>query len=360
MGRARIAVIKTNPETVFEDYRKVMEMAEYRAVISKGIETLLKLNLSWSLYFPACSTEPWQLEGVLKTLVGDGYDPKKIYPVENKTVCTKVPLGVKENKWKPVLEKYGFGFISLTDVEWVKYEPKGKMLKLSEIYPDGISIPKMFPGKNIIHLPTVKTHGHSITTGSIKNSFGGLLQEARHYCHKYIHEVLVDLMTIQKEVHPGIFTVMDGTICGDGAGPRTMIPVIKDYIIAGADSVAIDSISAKMMGFDPMRIPYIRMAHEIGLGVGDPTEIDVIGKDISDVNFGFKAKRSLVIATDQFIRKGPLQFAENLLLKSPLMIWAPFASNVYHDYLWYPLVGKKRIREFMKTKWGRVFKNYSS
>ena len=35
------------------------------------------------------------------------------------------------------------------------------------------------------------------------------------------------------------------------------------------------------------------------------------------------------------------------------MVWAPIASNVYHDWLWYPLVGRSRIREFRRTKWGR-------
>src|SRR5882724_2866723 len=80
----------------------------------------------------------------------------------------------------------------------------------------------MYTGKNIVHLPTVKTHGHAITTGSIKNSFGGLLKEVRHYAHKHMHEVLVDLVSMQKELHPGIFTAMDGTVCGNGAGPRTM------------------------------------------------------------------------------------------------------------------------------------------
>ena len=40
---------------------------------------------------------------------------------------------------------------------------------------------------------------------AIKNSFGGLLKEVRHYAHKYMHEVLVDLMMMQKELHPNIF-----------------------------------------------------------------------------------------------------------------------------------------------------------
>ncbi|MDI6828162.1 MAG: DUF362 domain-containing protein, partial [Armatimonadota bacterium] len=132
---------------------------------------------------------------------------------------------------------------------------------------------------------------HSTTTGAIKNAFGGLLKEVRHYAHKYIHEVLVDLLIMQKELHPGVFAVMDGTVCGDGAGPRTMEPKIQNVILASGDSVAIDAIAAKMMGFDPMDIPYIRIATEMGLGCGNPSEIEVVGEDISGVNFGFKTKK---------------------------------------------------------------------
>lgn len=358
MSKSTVAILKTRPETILDDYRKLMHLAHYEDFVSKIHDTILKLNLSWTKYFPACSSQPWQVEGVVRTLIDDGFPKEKLFPVENKTVVTNPRKGAENNKWQPILKKYGLPFIPLPEVEWVKYDFKGKLLKLDEIFPEGIEIPKMYVGRNVIHLPTVKTHGHSVTTGSIKNSFGGLLKEVRHYAHKYIHEVLVDLMVMQKELHPGIFTVMDGTVCGDGAGPRTMVPKIKNYILASADSVAIDAVAAKMMGFNPLEIPYIRMCHEMGLGIGKFNEIEIIGEDISNVNFGFHTKKSLVILGDQLLRKGFLRFLEKPLLHSPLVVWAPFASNLYHDYLWYPTVGRKRIREFMKTEWGKLFKGF--
>ena len=167
------------------------------------------------------------------------------------------------------------------------------MRALHRIYPEGIRIPTAFLGKNIVHLPTVKCHIYTTTTGSMKNAFGGLLNTRRHYTHTVIHETLVDLLAIQKEIHQGIFTVMDGTLCGNGAGPRTMIPVQKDLILASADPVAIDAVSAKAMGFDPMKIDYLRLAHEDGLGVARPEEIEVRGEDIAALNFGFRVGDNL-------------------------------------------------------------------
>lgn len=358
MKKSKVVVLKTSPNSVLEDYGKLMRLTEYNTILSKDMDIVLKLNLSWTRYFPGCSSSPWQLEGVIKTLLEDGYSRDRIFPVENKTVVTDPIKGAINNKWLPILERYGLRFIPLPTVKWVRYEFKSKLLKLNDIFPEGFEIPEMFIGKNIIHLPTVKTHGHSITTGSIKNAFGGLLKEVRHHCHKYIHEVLVDLMIIQKEIHPNIFTVMDGTICGDGAGPRTMIPRIKNYILASFDPVAIDAVSAKMMGFDPLEIPYIRICHEMGLGIGDIRNIEIIGEDISNINFGFKTKRSLIIWGDQLVRKGPLKFLERPLLHSPLMILPTMASNIYHDYIWYPIIGKSRIKKFLRTEWGGLFKKY--
>ncbi len=358
MIKAKVAVLRTNPQTVLKDYQQLMHLADYQKFIPPQNETIIKLNLSWTKYFPACSTQPWQLEGAVKTMLEDGYDLKTLFPVENKTVVTNPVEGCRNNKWDSVLQKYGLGFTPLPDVKWVIFKPKRPLLVLDRIFPDGIEIPEMFLQKNVIHLPTVKTHGHSITTGAVKNSFGGLLKEVRHYCHKYMHEVLADLMIMQQEIHPGIFAVMDGTVAGDGAGPRTMVPKIKGYILAGGDSVAVDSTAALMMGFDPMEIPYIRMCHEMGLGIGDPRDIETVGEEIYGVNFGFRTKRSFVIWGDQMIRRGFLRPLEKLLLHSPLMFWAPLASNIYHDGLWYPTVGRKRINEFMQTGWGRLFEKY--
>ncbi|MBN2456073.1 MAG: DUF362 domain-containing protein [Sedimentisphaerales bacterium] len=357
-NKSKVAVLRTTPQSVLETYKELMHLAEYDRYISRDVGTLIKLNLSWTKYFPACSSQPWQVEAVVKTLLADGFAKDKLLPVENKTVVTNPVKGAQNNKWMPILNKYGLGFTPLTGVDWVKYEFKQPLLKLNEIFPDGIEIPEMFIGRNVIHLPTLKTHGHSVTTGAIKNSFGGLLKEVRHYAHKYIHEVLVDLMIMQKELHPGIFAVMDATVCGDGAGPRTMIPKIKNFVLASADSVAIDAVAAKMMGYEPMEIPYIRMCDEKGLGAGDIRNIDIIGEDISDVNFGFTTRRSFVIWGDQMLRKGFLKFLEKPLLHTPLVVWAPFASNLYHDFLWYPLIGRQKIRKFMKTSWGQLFEKY--
>lgn len=354
---SKVAVLKTTPASVLEDYSRLMDLAEYKKHLPHNKQLLLKLNLSWSLYFPSCSTQPWQLEGVCKKLVNDLGKNEKIIAVENKTVVTDPIKGAKNNKWLPILKKYNIHYQPLTDVEWISYRPKHEMLAMYEIFPDGFKIPKMFFDRSVLQLPTVKTHGHTQMTGAMKNAFGGLLRERRHHSHKMIHEILVDLLQIQKEIHTGIFAVMDGTVAGDGAGPRTMIPKIKNYILASGDQVAIDAVSAKMMGFEPLKIDFIKKAHDLGLGQGDVKQIDIVGEDISNINFHFKTKKSPVVFWDQVLRKRVPIF-EPIIFHTPIFKIPIFLSGFYHDKLWYPLIGKKRIKEFNKTAWGRLFEKY--
>ncbi len=357
---AKVAVVKTKPETVLEDIARAMRMAGYREALPQDKELALKINISWHHWYPACSTTPWQLEGVIKALVEDGYPKEKIYGAHNRTVVVSAKTGEVANKHKQVLERHGIRNIHLYEgEEWVRYEPKTKMLVLDSIYPEGIHIPKRLVGSNIIHLPTMKTHVFTTITGAMKNAFGGLLHERRHWTHSVIHETLVDLLSIQKEIHPGVFAVTDGTFAGDGPGPRCMVPHEKDFILASADQVAIDAISAKLMGFDPLKLDFIRLAYEHGLGVGDPREIDIVGEDISQVNFHFRGAQNTFASRGQkAIYLGPLKPLERLLLRTVITPWSYAASRLYHDVYWYNLIGKKRVRQALGTKWGKLFLEY--
>lgn len=360
-GKGKVAVLRTRPETVLEDYQRLMELAGYQEALPKDKDTILKINISWQTWYPACSTTPWQLEGVIRTLQGAGYG--NLIGAQNRTVVVDAYVGERNNKHKYVVGKYGVRNVHLyePEVEWVVYEPKAPMLVLDRVYPEGIKIPKMFIGRNIIQLPTVKTHVFTIITGAMKNAFGGLLSEKRHWTHAVIDETLVDLLTIQQEIHPGLFAVMDGTFAGDGPGPRAMRWHEKNVILASADQVAIDAISAKLQGFDPMSLKFIRLAHELGLGVGDPRDIEVVGDvDVMEENWHFVWEDTFASRGQKMIYHGPLKPFEHLLLRTPLVPWSYFASNFYHNVYWYPVVGRKRVEAALQTKWGQLFKAYGA
>jgi uncharacterized protein (DUF362 family) len=352
-------VVATTPETVLADVERAMRLAGAEQALSPEHETLLKINISWQHWYPGCSTTPWQLEGAILGLQNMGH--RALIAAHNGTVVVDSFEGEVNNRHKPVQDKYSLRTVHLdTPPEpWIRYEPKSEMLALDDIYPEGIEIPEIFAGKNIVHLPTMKTHVFTTMTGAMKNAFGGLLHRKRHWTHSVIHETLVDLLAIQQEIHTGIFAVTDGTFAGDGPGPRAMRWHVKNRILASADQVAIDAVAARMMGFDPMSIPFIRLAHERGLGCGEVADIDVRGEDISGVNWQFSGVENTFASRGQkLIYWGPLKPLENMLLRSPIVGWAFFASNLYHNGYWLKTKGRRRIEAALKTEWGRLFQSY--
>ena len=358
-GKGRVALLRARPETVLDDYRRLLKLADYESALPKDRDTLFKINISWQQWYPACSTAPWQLEGVVRTALEDGY--QNLIAAHNRTVVVDAYVGEYNNKHKLVTDKYGLRNVHLyePEVEWIYYEPKAPMLVLDKVYPDGIKIPALFLDKNIIQLPTVKTHVFTTITGAMKNAFGGLLSERRHWTHAVIHETVVDLLTIQQEIHSGLFAVMDGTFVGDGPGPRAMWIQEKDLILASADQVAIDAVSAYLQGFEPLELKFIRLGHERELGVGDMRQIEIVGDvDPDQVRWHARTGETLASRGQKMIYHGPLKPAEGFLLRTPIVPWSYVASRAYYDGFWYPLVGYKRVQAALETKWGRLFAEY--
>ncbi|MCU0452324.1 MAG: DUF362 domain-containing protein [Bacteroidetes bacterium] len=356
-----VAVVSTTPATVLEDVQRAMALAGIEKALPAGPTTILKDNISWHFPFPGANTTPWQLEATIQGLRKAGRHD--LVCVQNQTVVTDAFKGEDLNKYTPLFKKYEipvrFNFRP-SDMTWVEFKPKTPLLVLDQIYHEGIKIPDFFFGKNIVHLPTVKCHIYTTTTGAMKNAFGGLLATHRHYTHSWIHETLVDLLAIQKEIHSGIFAVMDGTTAGNGPGPRTMIPETKNVILASADQTAIDAVAAKMMGFDPMGIKFMRLAHERGLGVADPREIKVVGEDVANVNWKFSVGDNGASMIGDLLWFSPLRQFQNLFFRTPLVHAFIFGSEAYHDYYRWPIKDRRVFRRWLKdSPWGHLFASYA-
>ena len=358
--RPKVAVLCTKPETVLQDYERLVNLAGMQNALDPKATTILKDNISWHYPFPSANTTPWQLEGTILALRKAGYTD--LACVQNETVVINAFKGEDLCLFSPIFRRYCIPVLynfKDEDMTWVPYEPKGEMLVLHDIYPQGIHIPDYLFGKNIVHLPTVKCHIYTTTTGAMKNAFGGLLHTYRHYTHSWIHQTLVDLLTIQKEIHPGIFAVMDGTTAGNGPGPRTMTPEVKNVILASADQVAIDAVAAKMMGFDPLAIDYIRLAHERGLGVGDVREMDFVGDDVSGENWHFQVGLSFHRFLGWLGWYGPTRVLQRLIFRTPLVKIPILISEINHDYVHWPLKERKIYRRWRETTpWGQLFARY--
>src|SRR5512139_2564114 len=150
MLKARVALLKTSPKTVLRDYHELLNLAGYREVIAPDADTALKINISWHFFFPGSSTVPWQLEGVIRGMKADGYDPTLIHGCHNRTVVIDAHLGERENKQVNVTEAHGLRNLHLYEgEEWIPVRDAvgdlaDRFICLNQVYPDGFMIPRRF------------------------------------------------------------------------------------------------------------------------------------------------------------------------------------------------------------------------
>jgi uncharacterized protein (DUF362 family)/NAD-dependent dihydropyrimidine dehydrogenase PreA subunit len=132
----------------------------------------------------------------------------------------------------------------------------------------------------IISLPKFKTHGLTVITGAIKNSYGFLPGAQKAKLHRAassadrFHEMLVDVFRLRV---PDLF-LMDAVIGMEGNGPASPALRAIGLILASDNAVALDAVMATMMGCAPGQLRSLQKAREIGLGDYDLNTIEVIGE----------------------------------------------------------------------------------
>lgn len=132
----------------------------------------------------------------------------------------------------------------------------------------------------VISLPKFKTHGLTVISGAIKNSYGILPGAQKAKLHKAagnserFHELMVEVFKLRV---PDLF-IVDAVVGMEGNGPAS--PDLRDIglILASDNAVAVDSVIAAMMGCEPGRLRFLRKARELGLGDYELSAIEVIGE----------------------------------------------------------------------------------
>jgi uncharacterized protein (DUF362 family)/Pyruvate/2-oxoacid:ferredoxin oxidoreductase delta subunit len=133
----------------------------------------------------------------------------------------------------------------------------------------------------VISLPKFKTHGLTVITGAIKNSYGFLTGAQKAGFHKIagtaerFQEMIVDIFKIRV---PDLF-IVDAIIGMEGNGPAS--PDLRNIglVLASDNAVALDAVIATMMGIDePGILSFLRMAKRAGLGDYNLKTIEIIGE----------------------------------------------------------------------------------
>ena len=205
----------------------------------------------------AVLTNPSIVEAVCKILKKNNC---KIYIGESSFMDTDIAF--KKSGIEKVAKKYGKLIIFEQDKLVKIKDSKAKVLKnfyLSKTLKD-VDL--------IINIPKLKTHQLTKFTGAIKNLYGCIPGGMKQKLHKKagnekkFSSLLVD---IYQNIKPEI-NIMDGVIGMEGKGPTSGKPKKAGYILASKNSVGLDVVSSKLIGYNPKKILVIKEAVERKLG----------------------------------------------------------------------------------------------
>jgi uncharacterized protein (DUF362 family) len=313
---------------VHEAVREAMELAGWKDYIPEGSDLALKPNLGFDFIFPGAVTSPWVVEGVIKVVLERA---SSITLVEADQVLVNIEKSFEQSRLQAILDEYGVNWFNMSKGRFIDVPvPEG-------LYFKSIKIPEIITRSILITIPVMKTHDKSQLSGAIKNQWG-LLEFNRYNLHPVLNEVLVDL---HQAVKPA-FAVCDATVALEGDGPKTGQPRICDRILASSDIVALDSVTARLMGFDPLQIPHLTMAQEKGIGKCDPDSIEVKGEDITGLNFKFKpAHHNFISKMELALRKSPLR----PLVFNGLPFRLSCIASYYWYWVWYRVVSGKKTAD---------------
>jgi|GEM_PF-249588 len=136
----------------------------------------------------------------------------------------------------------------------------------------------------LISAAVLKTHNTGQVTLSMKNMFGAM-PGSKYPIHqaKLVEESIADIQRVRRID----FAVIDATTAMEGYGPISGERVKMDTVIAGRDPVAVDSVGAQVMGFNPREVKHIALAAKAGVGTMDPAKITVRGLQVAEVKRRF-------------------------------------------------------------------------
>lgn len=325
---APVALVRTDPQRVFEDVFNAMEMADWKQFIPSGADVSLKPNLGWDKLIPGSISAPWVVEAVILTIrdhVGE------IYLVESDQEMVDVEKAFHLARLDEVCQNHGVKWINMSRGGFIRVQEPNRLILRD------INIPEILARTELITLPVLKTHNKATITGAIKNQWG-CLETLRHNFHLVLSEALVDVNNL---VQPR-FAVMDGTVGLEGNGPKSGTPKEMNVILASGNLVGLDAIAASLIGFDPYTIEHLVLCEKHGLG-SMPDSFDVVGVPILEVMEPFLPARHNAVSWLEFsLRKSFLRW---LAFETPLFRVLVWGSRRYYD-VWDWWVGKRIRNDF--------------
>jgi len=180
---------------------------------------------------------------------------------------------------RQVCEELGVRLINLRETGFRETSCRGEVLEKTYLSRPALET------DCIVNLPKLKTHSFTAFTGAVKNLFGFLPHGLRCRYHReyFRSETFCRMLVDVYACLPPRLNIMDAVVAMEGEGPSAGSPREVGLVIAGTDAVAVDAVAALVTGLDPLSVATTRNANERGLGIGEPSRIEILGENIESV-----------------------------------------------------------------------------
>ncbi|MFQ6067699.1 MAG: DUF362 domain-containing protein [bacterium] len=284
MNKPQVSITKCQRIHDYKRVRKAVERSLHLiggldSLVSPGDRVMVKPNLIAPYHYTTgATTSPHVIRALCELAKEAG--ARKVTIADGSNVGSKTEEVFTVTGLGELSTKIGVDLINLKKTKTIYMGiPEGKVFRR-------LKLPEPFMEADvIINAPVMKTHDVFPATLGLKNMKGVLQEKDKKRFHKWgLAQSIVDL---NKLALPQV-TVLDGTVAMEGMGPAHGTPVNLGVIISSFDTVAADSVAAKVMGIDPLEIEYVKLAFEQGLGCADLSWIEVVGLGIEEVKRPFK------------------------------------------------------------------------
>jgi uncharacterized protein (DUF362 family) len=248
-----------------------------------GIESLIPRNGGTicikpnGVHFsPHSYTHPDVLAALLAYLRDHGY--RRLAVMESSTGGNFTRLVFRINGYARICRRYGVKQVYLDEGPTVEVDLcDDSRIRISRYLYDNI----INRGENFyLNLPKLKTHSMAQLTLGVKNQQAFPIDADRmhHHNHETLHRRLAALFALTQPdfcIVEGLFSTAHGHIPTQAFLDECLVPM--NILIGGKDTLAVDAVGARVLGYSIDEVEHLRLCAKWGLGEADLAKINIQG-----------------------------------------------------------------------------------
>jgi len=273
-GKVLVSKVTVAPNVKESILHSVNLIGGFEKVVEKGDEILLKPNFNTADPPPA-SNDPDLVKAVIELLYEHG--AAKVVLGESSMLSLSTRKVLEETGMMAKAMEAGAEVVVFDEGKWMKVSTGGKYL-------EKVSLPETaLKTKKLFYVCCMKTHRWARFTLSLKTAVGFMKPSERILLHaRHLEEKIADLNLV---VNPNLI-IMDGRKCFISGGPANGELRNPRIVLASGDRVAMDVEALKVIESyegstlvdDPWSYAQIRKAAQLGIGVKNEQEYNVVNK----------------------------------------------------------------------------------